>query len=289
MSAIPCTVNGCGKPVDDSYVCQGCTLDLERELGDVRWLDGQLDVVLTKQTARPLFRDGGRSSEGKDAREDGDDPDGGITAKPLPYDPRATEARWVLTNTVTTWARMVGEEKNATLPTIGGVGILAAWLASYSDVLRQLDQGEAVGDLLAAVRSVRRLVDIRPERVYAGPCDGNGEACGQDLYSRPGAPRITCPACGARYDAAERRTYLLEAARDHLGTVREVVSLFAGAVTTGQMKGWAARGKITAHGSTVVRGRVVATYRVGDVEDAANGERFDEREQRATRRAGRSA
>jgi hypothetical protein len=33
----------------------------------------------------------------------------------------------------------------------------------------------------------------------------------------------------------------------------------------------------------------VATYRVGDVMDAENGERFDEREQKATMRAGRQS
>jgi hypothetical protein len=266
-----CTIDGCGRPVEDAYVCQGCTLTLERELGDVRWLDEQLDIVLTKQTS-------GAPSVGYLKRTESD--------PALPYDPRATEVRWVLTNTITTWARMVAEQdERAVLPTIGGIGILAAWLASYSGVLRQMDQGEAVDQLTAAIRSARRLVDIRPERVYAGPCD----ECRQDLYARPGAARITCTGCLATYDAADRRTALLEAARDHLGTVREVVALFGGSVTRDQMKGWIKRGKIGAHGSTVLRGRVVATYRVGDVEDASNAERFDEREQRATRRAGRSA
>jgi hypothetical protein len=37
----------------------------------------------------------------------------------------------------------------------------------------------------------------------------------------------------------------------------------------------------------VVNGRTVATYRVGDVMDASEVERFDEREQKATMRAGR--
>jgi hypothetical protein len=244
----------------------------------VRWLDEQLDVVLTRQTAKPEHI-GGTSSE-----------------QALPYDPRATEVRWVLANTVTTWARVVSEEASATLPTLGGLGILATWLSSYAGWLRTHAAGhEAVEEVLSAVASARRLVDVRPERWYAGPCDGpDGQGCGHDLYARPGASHVVCQACGERHETQARRDSLLEAARDHLGTAREVSALcramLGQLVSEDMIRGYVRRGVIAAHGSGVdKRGRTVALYRIGDVIDAATRARFDEREERATRRAGRTA
>lgn len=275
MSERPCAVESCGRPVGDAYVCQACALDLERALGDVRWLLDQLDIVLTKQTASAGGV--GWTTGSKDA--------------PLPYNVEASEARWVLVNTVTTWARVVEEEHPNTTaaPTIGGVGLLAAWLSSYAGWLRTHSAaGEVVEEVLSAVASAQRIVDVKPDRWYAGPCEGaDGQVCGHDLYAKPNAARVTCPACGTTYDAVERREWLLEAARDHLGTAREVVGLFRGAVTSDQLKGWVRRGKVSPHGSAVHRGRSVATYRIGDVMDVCAAERFDEREQRATKRAGR--
>lgn len=272
MSAITCTVDGCGRPALDAYVCQACALDLERALGDVRWLDEQLDIVLTKQTS-------GAASIGftkHPGRE-----------QPLPYDPRATEVRWVLANTVMTWARVVAEENpKARLPTVGGIGILAAWLASYSGWLRQHQAADqAVEEVLAAVAAARRLVDVRPERWYAGPCP----QCSHDLYAGMSARVIECPACGECVDSVTRREYLLTQARDHSATIRECVGLFRGTVTRDQVKGWVRRGKVIASGSTMVDGRAVATYRIGDLLAVSEEERDDEGEQRATKRAGRQS
>lgn len=296
-----CTVDGCDRPVLDAYVCQACALDLERALGDVRWLNDQLDVVLTRQTAKPE-RVGGTSTE-----------------QALPYDPRATEARWVLANTVTTWARVVEEEHNEANPpigpthavchdrscaqirgvhppNIGGIGILAAWLSSYAGWLRTHAAGaDAVEEVLSCVGAARRLVDVRPERWYAGPCEGpEGERCGHDLYARPNAAHVTCPACGSRWETQARRDALLKAAWDHLGTASEVSALcramLGQLVTVDMIRGYVRRGVIAAHGSGLDRrGRMVALYRIGDVIDTAQRVKYDEREERATRRAGRTA
>lgn len=333
-------VDGCDRPVGDAYVCQPCTIELEDALADVTWLLGELDVILARQSVTGE-RAGGPSAE-----------------KPLPYDPRATEARWVLVNTITTWARLVDEENpNATLPTappkpprmIGPIccyrhascraiqdgdpdappvriGLLAAWLASWSGFLRGHQAGhEAVEEIKAATGAVRRIVDVKPARWYAGPCGGDlrehdgttcdcschthpttpcdvaggcgsewdsGQRCTHDLYVKPKATTATCPACGALHQVDERREWLMESARDHLATVTEASALcrpmLGELVTRDMIKGYVRRGKIAPHGSTVDRrGREVALYRIGDVIEAANDARFDEREQRATRKAGR--
>lgn len=295
MSANPCAVDGCDRPVSDAYVCTPCSLDLERALGDVRWLLDQLDVVLTRQTAKAS---GGYVS--------------GTSEQPIPYDLRASDAKDALVNLVLTWARLVEDEHNEDeppigpthdflcydescrqiigvhMPSFGGVGTIAMWLGSFSGWIRTHAAGaDAVSEIMAAVGAARRVIDVRPEKWYAGPCTTDG--CGHDLYADRTAQAITCPACGERFDVAERRAFLLESARDHLGTVREIVGLFRGVVTRDQMNGWVRRERVVAKGSVTQRGRTIATYRVGDVLDVQQAERFDEREQRATKRAGRQS
>ncbi len=90
--------------------------------------------------------------------------------------------------------------------------------------------------------------------------------CGTDLYAMPGDTQVTCPACGARYDVAERRAWLLDAAEDRLATTTEIaraITTLAGQdLTTERLRQWAARGRLT------VRARTPddrPLYRVGDV------------------------
>ena len=79
---------------------------------------------------------------------------------------------------------------------------------------------------------------------------------------------MRCPACSTEHDAATRREWLLEAARDqllHAGWMAAALSALLGEqVTDAQVRGYAHRGRIVAHG-TDERGRPV--YRVGDVLD----------------------
>jgi hypothetical protein len=92
------TTCGCGQPAPDAYLCSRCTRQLRRTLADVPTLATELDTVLARATA---YNDhhGGRSAD-----------------KPLPIDERASEAAWVLRNTLTTWARILHDERGAELP-----------------------------------------------------------------------------------------------------------------------------------------------------------------------------
>jgi hypothetical protein len=297
VSDVLCAV--CAKPVgDNAYICQEDTIRLEQSLSDVGWIDHELDVVLMRQTATGE-RVGGASVE-----------------KPLPYDPRATEARWVLTNTITTWARVIEEEHAPDAAYLGPVhgicahrsciqirgvhapqaslGITAVWIGSWSGWLRHhLAAEEIWGELGSAIADAKRLVDTRPQRFYAGPCAGFEDTpCSQDLYANVGKADITCPACGAKYDATARREWLVEASRDHLATAREVVALLKAMlgdlISVDMIRGYVRRGKLAAHGTThdTRRNQTVSTFRIGDVIEVCTAARFDAREQRATKKAG---
>lgn len=270
-----CLVDGCGRPVSDADVCTDCARRLDRALGSTRWVLAQLDLVITRQTAKQPHV-GGASAE-----------------QPLPYSPHASELRWVLENTVSTWARVVAEEKPAPWPDVSSVGLLAAWLTGHVEWLRHHPAAhEAVEEVTSVVRRCLRAIDVAPARLYAGPCsiDTPDEPCGHDLYADPKSAVVTCPACGKRYDVAERKAWLMETARDHLASANEASALcyklLGDLVTTAMIRGYVHRGKLAPHGKRVEGSREVALYRIGDVIDVASAARWDEREQRATRKAG---
>lgn len=90
---------GCGQPITDAHLCTRCTNRLRRDLHTVPDLVAELDTVLARDTAYAEHH-GGASAD-----------------KPLPIDTRASEASWVLRNTLTTWARILHDERAVPLPT----------------------------------------------------------------------------------------------------------------------------------------------------------------------------
>lgn len=244
MSVEPlCQVETCGRPVKDATVCGSCTDDLAKALGDVSALADELEVTLTRQ-ARLGGGDGGRKN----------------AETPLVFHYAASETSYVLRNTLVGWVRELSTD---------GLGIacgdtvadMARWLlARVSTLAQHAAGGEAVEEICSAVRDVERVIDRSPERWYAGPCD-----CGMHLYVRPGVQTFTCRDCGERYDVAQRREWLLDAAEDTLGhaaLVSQALTALAHPVTPERIRKWAERGQIVAH-SVDAHGR--ALYQVGEV------------------------
>jgi hypothetical protein len=297
-----CLVDGCGRPVTDADVCSDCARRCSIALGEVTWLMHELDLVITRQTAK-AERVGGASAD-----------------QPLVFSWAASDLRWALENTITTWARVVADEKPADLPLpdprpagpycrdcahhscaslrrprpAPHLGIIAGWLAIHIEWLRHHPAAvEAVDEITACIHQARRAVDVRPARLYAGPCtakDAMGRECKADLYADPSSAVVTCPACLTRYDVAERKKWLMETARDHLASASEASRLCwtmrGDLVTTAMIRGYVRRGKLASHASRNESGREVALYRIGDVLDASDAVRWDAGEQQKTRRAG---
>jgi hypothetical protein len=162
---------------------------------------------------------------------------------------------------------------------------LARWLVGQVEWLRhQPDGAQALDELSDACRLGIRIVDLRSPCWYAGPCtaprvvdadaplchpEGGGQPeCGADLYAAPGAVAVRC-SCGAVYDARDRREWLLGHARDtlaHAELIGRALAALGLPVTPAQVRVWAGRGHIAAHGRDQ---RSRPTYRVGDVEAVA--------------------
>lgn len=243
MSAIPCPTPGCryDRP-GHRMLCGGCEADLTRALGDVPWLAEQLDITLAKQ--------GSHAPAGRSA---------GV---PLPYDPRATEAGFVLKSALVGWVRILVEAHPEggpadTLPDV------AVWLlARVERLAMHHDAGSAVDEIRSAVWHGIRLIDRPADLVYAGPCP-----CGTDLYARPEAPQVTCRGCGTEHRVADRREWMLAAIDDalfHAAGAAHVLTSLGEECSAERVRQWASRGRVLAHGCD---GQGRPLYRISELRE----------------------
>ena len=229
---------------------------------------------------------------------------GGLRPGVIPPDLSASGRLADTTNTVTTWARHVCEQRGAELParrpllgplcelgtgcphdSCAGIrfrrppsdlGEAAAWLATQLDWLRMRPEAEEAFDGLDdACQLLERLVDRPANRgELVGVCD-----CGTTLYAAHGRSHVVCPekTCELRWNVAESRDILRDALREKLFTAAEAAHLAAhwDERTSEQIRKlinkWTERGRLTAHGwiagSTGEDEARWPTYRFGDVID----------------------
>lgn len=247
MSRTPCPVETCDRPMPGSRViCGACEADIARALNAVPGVCADLDVTLSRQTSRTTA---GRSS-----------------VVPLPYDPRASEAGYVLRSTLAGWVRALRDQNpdGDDDPPDGDPPAMAAWLSQrLQQLVRHPAAPEAHEEIVTAVRAAQRVVDRPQERRFAGYCD-----CGAALYARPGAATVRCRDCDADpYDVDERRQAMLAAVADQLMPAHQAAAALSGLVaplSADLVRKWAERGQIDARGRDLA-GRPL--YRLSDVLD----------------------
>ena len=255
-----CPGPDCDRPAPrDATICTACTSQLERDLGDVPAAVEDLTTTLSRQD-RLGSGGGGKPTKASEV--------------PLPYHAGASEVLWDLTDTLRGWAIEVGA-----LNAIGASPVsLSAFLLRNLSALRAHEHaGKAADEIGHAVKRSAWIVDRRPERFYAGPCDGDGVYCEGELYATPGAVVVDCPVCGLGYDLAERRDWLLDAVEDQLvgaSVLAAAVTTLSGEpVTADRIRQWAHRGRIVARSEVVEDGKRRPLYRVGDVLDVLHGQK----------------
>src|SRR5690606_30072702 len=187
-------------------ICGACEADIARALASVPGVCADLNVTLARQTSRTTA---GRSA-----------------VVPLPFDPRASEAAWVLRSALAGWVRVLAEQSGDPWPE-DSCESMAAWLSErLSWLVRHPAAPEAHGEITEAVRAAQRVVDRPQERRFAGYCD-----CGAALYARPGAATVRCRDCDADpYDVDERRQAMLTAVADQLMPAHQAAAALSGLV-----------------------------------------------------------
>ena len=247
----------CGKPARDSaYFCDDCAHSLSVALGEIPWLDEELDITVTRQKGVDYRTKGGtRASE-----------------RPSPVVWSASEARGHLRGVLVSWVRFCADEQVRNSSPHQGVPedslpAISRWLLWRVDGLSLLDIGpEAVDEITSAVAHCHRLIDRPSERQYLGQC----QECDEEgrLYCRPGGAMARCNVCGSVVNAEEVRTRMLTELDDRLCTAGEIAHLS----TYLGLK--ASRDQVRKHVEYLARkGRIArqasfstqATYRFGEV------------------------
>ena len=227
----------CGRTTrDEAYACDHCGDLLGRALGDVTWLDEQIEITISRQ---------------KGATYDGS-PSAGAE-KPLPINLPASEARETLRGLLVSWIRLCAEEgvrstdHRHNLPE-DNLPAMSRWLLWRVDGLLLHEAGsDCIDEITSAVAHCYRLVDRPPEREYVGPCAG----CTRDLYCRPGEPKGECRHCGRPWDNEERWTWMQAQMTGRLVTAREGATLLSRvglATQQGTIDKWRERKRITERG-----------------------------------------
>lgn len=182
----------CGRPTrDTATICDNCRRSLARALGDVPWIDAELETTITRQR-------GAATTGGSPSAETS-----------LPWHERGAEARRTLHGLLVTWVRMCGEDRIGSGPTkipADTLPALSRWLMWRVSGMAQHDLGaEAVSQITDAVAECERIIFWkRRSRVYLGPCaygDGLSDQaaaileCPGDIYADEGEPVGFCEVC----------------------------------------------------------------------------------------------
>lgn len=160
-----------------------------------------------------------------------------------------------------------------------GVPSMLAYLArQFRLVLVEPWAFDMFDELIALERQLARMVNRPAERWYAGKCsatDESGNTCTAELYASKDSGQMTCPACGAMHDVADRRGFLLTEAKEYAVTASEASdALMAWTDYDGSEKKlinligkWRDAGKLEVQDVTSLKGQDRHLYRLGDIQD----------------------
>jgi ribosomal protein L37AE/L43A len=208
----------CGKPTrNDAYVCDTCADTATQVLNEMPWLSDELDISVARLRAAG-------SGEGSASRE---------TA--LPFADAIAERRDALRNALVTAVRHCVEDgvrhqsSSDDMPK-DTLAAMARWLLWRVDGLTLNDMGgEMLDGIVSAARSCRRVIDLPPERWYAGPCPD----CKRDMYHRPQASDVKCRGCDKVWLVAEVVAWMHSRITEHM--TDRLVTASEGATLLGRL------------------------------------------------------
>lgn len=210
----------CGTQTEGDRTCEACLNRLDTALGEMAWLDEQLEIAVSRQRGAS-FTSGGHSS--------------GET--PLPYNDRATRAERRLHATLARWVRrcvnahVAHQASTDQLPRGDGpdhwsITDMARWLMWRTDGLAAHTMGhQAMLDITSAAASATQTVTWkRSARIFLGPCDDHA-VCDGEVYADEDADEGACDSCGRTYPVDERRAALEAELSSRLFPAREIAKL----------------------------------------------------------------
>ncbi|QCG77806.1 hypothetical protein QLQ77_gp61 [Gordonia phage Reyja] len=230
MTANACA---CGRPAHNAYLCPTCTTALAHRLITVATLEEHLDTQLAGLN-RGAARVGGTRNPSE---------------TPLAFDWTASEAGYVLRNTLRAWCLDLIRKRRPTparwvyvrftYPP-GFIGPLAAdqsrvpagyqariadyaaWLAANVTLIAADPHAHTIDDeITSAIDNARTAIDRRIGRKFAGIC----EKCGADLWAAHGDTTVECRDCAHSVERWRAEARINRRLDDCLMTARELVDV----------------------------------------------------------------
>ena len=232
-------VTGCGRPTRDTLLlCPACLWTLECDLGDIGWIDAQLELVLARLAVHGEHN-GGRSAE-----------------TPLPINAGAHKARSELRAVLVGWVKDSAETRNLPYPA-DTLPAMARWLLLRARHIAIHPAAEDIhAEIVGAVRFAGRVIDLPANRTTfcVGPCPELG--CSGEIRAyipaNPERPaRMECSACRTVWEPhqwlrAGRR--ILARKGETVSYVSTEVAAAALGLTAQTIRNWVQAGRLANHG-----------------------------------------
>ena len=197
-------------------------------------------------------------------------------------DDRIARALEGASNTISTWARSLADDRGIDLPETDSestqVAATCRLLAEHLTSIGTLEwAGEFVNQLDKHEARLRTLTEDAAPGWYAGGC----KRCDSGTYVVPGLTWVTCRGCGTTTYARDHLDTILEEASDWVAPPKRLAEAIVAMVDGEQsvprllerIKKWAQRDKITAYRKTDEDGDETGPkrYRLGEVLDLVLG------------------
>jgi hypothetical protein len=206
---------------DHAYYCDPCRTKLDIALGNMTWLDEQIDVSITRQKGVNLNSGGSKSAE-----------------TPIPWHDKAAEARRHLHGILVLWVKYCTDENVRGTPTWAprdNLPSMARFLLHCTHGLSLLDIGpDAHDEITKAVADCERIIFWKKRsRSYLGPCeartlDEDGHdvgVCTGDVYAEEDADIGKCDLCGEGVTVVIRQGELNKKLDSRLCTAAELARI----------------------------------------------------------------
>jgi hypothetical protein len=263
LSDRECTVPGCAHVHDVQCLLMSIASGgLQRVRHHRRRLPGGVEVIDEAFDERPglweelqttlarLSKSGGSSSTVGKASE-----------TPVPYHAQASAVAHRMRNELSTWARVVADQRPDLELPADYPPMIARWVAE--SVTAVFVRAELSSGIRGVVRDAERVIDRAPDKVYAGQCleplEGAEDApegveplrCDGQLYATTGKPRVRCRECGAVHDVQVRQEWLSRELDGQLVTAAEAAPVLSWLldkpVTRNHINNWRLNGRVEVH------------------------------------------
>lgn len=186
---------------------------------------------------------------------------GKASETPIPYHAQASRVAHRLRNELSTWARLIADQRpDLPLPVDDPLAIArwVAWHVTAVFVTAELSSG-----IRGAVRDAERVTDRAPDKVYAGQCleplecvedvpEGDEPPrCDGQLYATKGKPQVRCRECGSVHDVQVRQEWLSRELDGQLVSAAEAAPVLSWLldkpVTRNNIAAWKRDGRVEVH------------------------------------------